>query len=212
MLKAIDLLNKVLEFIEMTPNSKEWVLTALLKNPPRYIRLQQIESLTKAFLSNDKKQGLSGKSNIHFDNECKLSVQSFLCGDFIKKWVIKDYKCMIQLIEDSVKIITDRDSKHNEIRLEELVFLYSRLVEYKRMLRKITKFNSSIMEGGSLVTIFSINFTNSISSDIAGKQNEIDHVLELLMNPTGLAFTEEELTSKFNYPTDDLDEVDMDFL
>ena len=99
MLKAIDLLNKVLEFIEMTPNSKEWVLTALLKNPPRYIRLQQIESLTKAFLSNDKKQGLSGKSNIHFDNECKLSVQSFLCGDFIKKWVIKDYKCMIQLIE-----------------------------------------------------------------------------------------------------------------
>lgn len=47
---AIDLLDKVLEFIEMTPNSNEWNLQSLKSNLPRQIRFRQIEALLNAFL------------------------------------------------------------------------------------------------------------------------------------------------------------------
>jgi hypothetical protein len=48
--KGLDLLAKVLEFNAMTPNKEHWNEGALKNNPPRLIRLKQIQSLAQAFL------------------------------------------------------------------------------------------------------------------------------------------------------------------
>jgi hypothetical protein len=47
--KGIDLLEKILEFKEMTPNENDWNYKSLDYNEPRLIRLQQIHALLKAF-------------------------------------------------------------------------------------------------------------------------------------------------------------------
>jgi hypothetical protein len=52
---GIDLLDKILEFVTMTPNEREWNYKSLNSNQPRQIRLKQINSLLKAFsLTSDK--------------------------------------------------------------------------------------------------------------------------------------------------------------
>jgi hypothetical protein len=52
--------------------------------------------------------------------------------------------------------------------------------------------------------------TNSISSNLKDKYNDLDRTLELFINPKELLFTEKELVEKFNFPTEDLHQIDMD--
>lgn len=201
---AIDLLDKILEFAEKTPNPHEWNFEALTSNPPRYIRLQQIDSLIKALFGNEKKQNLT--------ETLQLTMQSILSGDIIKARSLKDYETTIRFIWEYVENYSGSTIKEGNVNLDELVFVFRDLLEFKKLLRKMMTFDSNWIEASTIPLRFSNYLTKSISENQAGKYDDLDKILGLFIDPEGLSFTEEELIAHYHYPTENLIDVDIDFM
>ncbi|SEO10616.1 hypothetical protein [Mucilaginibacter sp. OK283] len=209
---AIDLLDKVFEFVEMTPNPNEWNLRSLKSNPPRQIRFRQIDALLKAFFIEDPEIGLANKVKSIFFNQKRISIESLLNGGFLKERTIYDYANLARFINDFVKKRNENIDQSNTIGVEQLIFIFPQLLAFKRQLRNLLTFNSGWLEAGGVTSLFSIYLTSSISNNLIGKYDELNIVLELFINPKGLTFTEEELIAKFNFPTENLDALDADFI
>ncbi|EHQ27646.1 hypothetical protein Mucpa_3548 [Mucilaginibacter paludis DSM 18603] len=209
---AIDLLDKVLEFIEMTPNSNEWNLQSLKSNLPRQIRFRQIEALLNAFFAKNASASLLNKATSIFSNQRKISINFLLSGKFLNDRAIDDYANLLDLIKSFVAKESGNVDQSKQIRVEQLTFIFPKLIDFKRQIRNLLTFNSGWLEASSTTSVFSIFLTNSISNNLIGKYDELDKVLELFINPKSLIFTEEELIAKFNFPTEDLSSVDADFM
>ena len=207
--KAIDLVEKILEFRAMTPNSKEWNFTALRSNPPRYIRLQQIVSLMNALVGQRTIKISSEKENFLSKSRPQVQIKALLSGNFIKERTIIDYKETIPFINDYLRDNKKGDYIAREIQLNDLVEVYQILINYKNKLGDLLNFNSGWLEAPSAIS-FAIYLTNSITNNLADKCKDLDKALELLINPKGLTFTEKELKKKYNYPSENLDDVDLD--
>jgi hypothetical protein len=206
--KGIDLLEKILEFVEMTPNPNDWNLAKLSSNPPRKIRFRQIESLITAFFRSDENQNIFYKILSSFDNKKNTNIQSILSGEFIKLKTIDNYKTTIEFIKNQINNL----NTEKEITVEELVFIYSRLTEYKKKLRALVTFNSNWLMVGSIPASFTIHITDSISNNLTNKYKDLDKALELIINPNELIFTKEQLIRRFNYPIDNLVDVDYEYM
>lgn len=204
---GIDLLDIILEFVEMTPSEKDWNYKSLNSNKPRQIRLQQIHSLLKAF-SLIENRNLFEKTANYFNPDLKVEIKSIINGDFIKNRELEEFNELIAFAKQFLQ--KNNYIKDRPIRLYELNFIYPKLVDYKIKLREIIGFNSGWIEASSTFSIFHIMLTNSISSNIKDKYNDLDRTLELFINPKELLFTEKELIEKFNFPTEDLHQIDMD--
>ena len=209
---GVNLLDEIFEFTEMTPNSIEWNLKSLKANPPRQIRLRRIESLLTAFCSIDINESLLSKAKSIFFDHHKITIASFLQGDFIKARSIDEYSEVIKFIKDFVKTKVGDVDRKREIRIEELVFIFPFLINFKKQIRSLLTFNSGWLEAGSDVALFSIYLTDSISEKLAGNYSELDYVIELFINPQRLIFTKEEMIDKYNFPKEDLNDVDSDFM
>ena len=201
---AIDLLDKILEFTSLTPDPNQWNFEDLESNPPRHIRLQQIDSLIKALFGNDKKHNLP--------ETLQLTIQSILSGDIIKTRTIKDYETAIRFILEYVENAKGTVNEKRETNLSELVFVFRDLLEYKRLLRKMMTYHSNWIEASTIPLRFSIYLTKSISENLAGKYDDLDKILGLFIDPQGLSFKEEELITRYYYPTENLLDVDIDFM
>ncbi|MEO6850293.1 MAG: hypothetical protein ABI203_06510, partial [Mucilaginibacter sp.] len=64
----------------------------------------------------------------------------------------------------------------------------------------------------TITSLFSIQLTNSISNNLIGRYNELDTVIGLFIDPKSLTFTEEELITRFSFPTENLNAIDADFI
>lgn len=204
---GIDLLDKILEFVAMTPNEKEWNYKSLSNNKPRQIRLQQINSLLKAFsLTSDKT--LFEKTTNYLNPDLRFDIKSILNGDFIKNKDIEDFG---DLIKFAKQFLHEKNHSYDQpIRMHELSFIYPKMVDYKIKLSEIISFNSGWIEASSTFSIFHILLTNSISSNLNNKFQNLDNVIELFINPNRQTFSEKELIDKFGFPKEDLHQVDMD--
>ncbi len=209
---AIDLLDKVFEFTEMTPNPKEWKLDALFLNPPRRVRLQQVEALLKAFCVPDAEPGFFNKVKTIFSDQSKISIEAFLKGDFIKKRTIDEYSPVVRFIEDFVRNKVEDSRRDRNIYIEELAFIFPKLIDFKRQLRWLLTYNSGWLEAGSKTALFSIYLTNDVAQNLVGKYDQLDKAITLFINPKQLTFTKAELIEKYNFPTESLEDVDMDFM
>jgi hypothetical protein len=204
---GISLLEKILEFIALTPNENEWNYKSLSNNKPRQIRLQQINSLLKAFsLIEDK--NIFQKTTNYFNPDLRLEIKSIIKGDFIKNRELEEFN----ELADFAKHYLQKNNHNSDrpIRLHEFSFIYPKMIDYKIKLREIIDFNSGWLEASSTFSIFHILLTESISLNLNDKYNDLDHVLELFINPRKLHFTEKELIANFNFPTADLHQIDMD--
>ena len=210
--KGVDLLYKIFEFIAMTPNSAEWKSEALKSNPPRYIRFRQIESLTRAFFDQKEKVGFLGKIKHIFNNEEFLTIQNILSGDFINERTISDYAELIIFIKEFVKEKEGVSGEERELNLRMLVMPYQQLIKYKQQLVELLNFKSGWLESSSVTSRFSIYLTDSVSSNLTEKFGDLDAVLELFINPKRLLFTEDELKAKYRFPTENLRDIDIDFI
>jgi hypothetical protein len=210
--KGVDLLDKIFEFIAMTPNATELKSNALKANPPRYIRLRQIESLVRAFFGRQEEVNLVGKIKNLFVDEELITIKDILSGDFIKKREISDYTELVDFINGFVKEKEGASDEEGEIRLRMLVMPYQQLVEYKKQLIRLLDFNSGWLEASSVTSRFSIYLTNSVSNNLAGKFSDLDTALELFINPKGLMFTEDELKKNYGFPVENLSDIDIDFM
>jgi len=210
--KGLDLLDKIFEFTAMTPEVNQWNVSSLEGNPPRQIRLKQINSLMKVFLGQKSHKNLFEKTKALISGATNTTtVQSVLSGDFIKNRQIEDYAELVSLM---TQIVTERQggiSKDQCMHVMKLIMPYQNLVRYKRKLVELLTFNSGWLEASSITSWFSIYLTDSVTSNLQGKYTVLDWALELFINPQGLVFTEEELITKFNFPTENLRDIDMDY-
>lgn len=205
--KGIDLLNKIFEFVAMVPDEKEWNYKSLNYNKPRQIRFQQINSLLKAFTLTENKNILTKTVN-YFNPNLNVEIKSILNGDFIKNRELEEYSELI----DFAKQFLQKNNYNIDIpvRLIELSFIYPKMIEYKKKLRGLIEFNSGWLEASGTFTNFHIVLTSSISSNLNDKYNDLDQVIELFINPKKKYFTEKELIEKYNFPDEDLQQIDMD--
>ena len=204
---GIYLLDKILEFVELTPNEKEWNYKSLRNNKPRQIRLQQIYSLLNAFSLIEHKN-LFEKHTKSFNPDLRIEIKSILNGSFIKNRQQEEFN---ELIDFTKQYLQKNNHKTDRPTcLFELSLIYPKMIDYKIKLREIIDFNSGSLLANSIFLIFHITLTNSISSNLNNKYNDLDHFLELLINPRKLKFTEKELIEKFNFPTENLDQIDME--
>jgi hypothetical protein len=207
--RGVDLLEKILEFIAMTPNEKQWNFKSLNDNKPRQIRLLQINSLLKAFSIIEGEKNILEKTQNYSNLDLTSEINSILNGDFIKNKEIEDFN---ELIDFAIQF-RKQDSKQERIipiRIGELSFIYPKMIRYKIKLREIIDFNSGWLETSGTFTMFHIHLTNSISSNLINKYDDLDKTIELFLNPSNRIFTEMELIEKFNFPTENLDQIDMD--
>lgn len=209
---AIDLLDKVFEFIEMTPNPNEWNLQALKSNPPRQIRFRQIDALFNAFFIEESNRDLLSKAMSKFSKQRKISIESFLNGNFLKTRTIDSYSNLVEFIKDFLETGTENIDQSKEIRIEHLVFIFPKLIDFKKHIRNLLTFNSGWLEANTITSLFSIQLTNSISNNLIGRYNELDTVIGLFIDPKSLTFTEEELITRFSFPTENLNAIDADFI
>eukprot|EP01034_Spumella_vulgaris_P009437 gene9437-11980_t len=92
-----------------------------------------------------------------------------------------------------------------------LAFIYPKLIAYKKLLYQIRSFNSGWLEASSIVAHFSIRVTQDITAHLHDTDHSLNHALELFINPQELTFTRDELAARYGYPTDNLDEIDIDY-
>ncbi len=200
---AIELLEKVFEFIAMTPEEKDWNIKKLQSNKPRQVRLQQIEALLFAFglFEDNEGKGMSAsKSSVG------NALNSLLYGDFINT-----------LKEQHIEEIDHYVTKHfndpyfdRELSKGELRFIYQYMIKYRKQVYTMLRFNSGRLEAGGKMVQYAIRLTSTITDNLNGKTEELDKLLDLIINPNQLSFTEQELIERFQYPDADLIDIDLD--
>lgn len=182
-------------------------------HPPTYVRLKRIESLIKAFFQTE----LNNLQENH-----TYTIKDILEGEFIKSRNKSDYEELILFMKEflvkidrfSIEEIAKKedDFSFNEFNLEfNIIFSYNRLIRYRGEIKNLLKFNSGLLEAGYLPIIFYSHLIDSISKSILENCKELDSVLELFINPKKLSFTKQELELKFDYPKDNLDQIDLEF-
>lgn len=92
---AIDLFDKAINFISMTPDSSEWNFDNLKSNPPRFRMLQEIEALIRAF-------NLNRKIEKKINDSKSLLFQEFISGDFVERRKFKDYSFIVKSIKEFI--------------------------------------------------------------------------------------------------------------
>lgn len=201
-LNATHLLEKVFEFIAMTPDEKDWDVAKLKTNRPRQVRLQRIEALLVAFgLYERKSKGLFGSTS-----SIKTGIQSLLSGDFISN--LDD--ATISAIDDYVTKQLNDPFFDRKISGGEVRFIYQYLIRYRKQVNTLQTFNSGWLEASGKLTQYAIGLTNTITANLDGKTEELDYLLGLIINPNGYSFTEQELIEKYSYPDVDLMHIDID--
>ena len=192
---AIDLCDKAINFISMTPDSSEWNFDILKSNPPRFHILQEIEALIRAF-------NLNRKIEMNINDSKSVLFQEFISGDFVEKRKFKDYRNIVKFVIDFLnnnQLFYLNDSIH----LHDIKFIFLSLIDFKKRLNQLSEFNSSYILVTSISDFFTIGLTNSIMGKLKNETHDLNNILSLIIDPLSLSYTEEELISKFNYPVYD---------
>lgn len=199
---AIDLLEKVFEFVAMTPDENDWDIKKLTSNRPRQVRLQQIESLLIAFklLEQEAKGMFYNKPSVG------KAIRSLMYGDFIEDF--KDDQ--ITTIDAYVNQHIDDSFFDRNLSSSELRFIYQYLISYRKQVNILQRFNSGWMEAGGKIAFYAIGLTNDVTKNLEGKTETLDALIALIINPNKYTFTEQELIEKYTYPAVDLLDIDLD--
>ena len=192
------LLNKVFEFTSMTTDESEWSLELQKDNPPRLIRLQQIEILLNIYLRELKNNStLNDKINY------------LLKGSFIQQRNIKNYQDCFAEMDNLIGQSGYKAPKEKEWNWYDLQENYLEVISYKKQLYQLLNINDGIMEM-SYHHSYSVLLTDTINATINTKP--IDEFLALVIDPKKSAFSKNELIRQFDYPVEDVYEVDIDWM
>ena len=186
---AKDVLDLYLEFEGLQPDEGTWIEDNIQDNPPRFYRLKSLQSLFRAFdLGN---------------------IQEFAEGTFILERTIGDYSALTQQMKSELE--TNTKSRIREpLTLKNIVFLFKRLLEYRRRCDKVTDFSSGLYacSGNTKYAYYKIE---QINSAIRKKISPIDNILASITSPSGKLISKDALVKHFDYPDVDLNEIDAEW-
>ncbi|MAN58265.1 MAG: hypothetical protein CMC08_00335 [Flavobacteriaceae bacterium] len=209
---AKDLLDLVFEFRSLAPATEEWTAEALTGNLPRLVRLQRISALLRAFgltraqyINNANKFGLENEyANNTEGKAVQNDVALFLEGDFISYHDYSQYSVVKNLIQTASAFEGDV-YKYGDVE-----YFYSFFMRFRLELDNFLRVNSGVAYAGNLGIRSAIKLTDEITKEILKKAEYMDDILTEIINPERLSFTEEVLINEYGFPTDDLDEIDLD--
>lgn len=197
---ALDLLNTVIEFTNMTPDSKEWNFECQKDNTPRFVRLEQIMAMMWAFVPE-----LSAAKDIG------RSIEDFCSGDFIARRPIEHYASLLDEIQTTIANSHFGADKNGKISVYDLPHNYYNLLNYYVKLKKLINFNSGMMEI-SYPYYFSYIVTGSVSNSISSNAEILSRLLVKFIDPLGQSFTKDELIERYYYPDEDLLDLDLNWM
>lgn len=193
---GLTLIDKIIEFVSMTSDPSSWTFEKQNTNPPRLIRLKQLNVLLKLFLS----ESFNSK-------DLRSNIQSVISGDFILYRDIKLYDKLFLTMDEFISRANDHPGKRKEWTSYDLKFNYKQLIKYKINLNKLLEFNSGIMEI-SYPYFYSVILTNEISHEV--KFKNLDKFLASVIDPADKNFSKDQLIKDNNYPDVDVYDVDLD--
>jgi hypothetical protein len=199
-LTAFDLLHTAIELSAMTGADRDkWTFASQKDNPPRFVRLQQVHALCKAFLP--AKYVTENIQNL---------MDGFFSGEFINFRSIDDYAQLISRMEKAIAKTGYENGGKSELQLDHLQTNYRDLLDYKMKFGRLVGHNDGICET-SYPYLYSQLLTGSISRQIKRKIRAVDAALVLFIDPEKMQLSEKELIDAYNYPTDDLGQIDEDW-
>ncbi len=187
---AKDALDLYLVFESMQQDESTWTDDGLRDNPPRFYRLKILKSLFKAFDLGDLKK--------------------FAEGNFVLQRRIEDYDSLIKRIQSELKSIT-KFRKGEEITLNDIAFLFKRLLEYIRRWDDVTNFSSGLMACSARYR-YAFYKIDQVNSQIRDSISPIDDFLFYIMSPERKDITKKELVERFHYPDVDLLDIDVEHM
>ncbi len=194
---GLTLIEKALEFESMETDKAQWTFDKQKDNPPRFVRLQQLNVLLQVFTP-----------EIYNPNDIASGIDDLISGEFIfcRK---KKYSQLFKEMDNVINIATEnRSKKHREWGLYELQFNYKHILKFKRRINEVLTFNCGRIET-SYHTSYSEIMTRKVLDTLDTK--EIDDFLSLVIDPAGKRFHRDELIKTYNYPTEDIFDVDLDW-
>ncbi len=201
-LKGIDLVKTVHEFIYYTPTKSHWKASIMIYNMSKYLHLQQIKSLFQAFMITDKVEGEFKISKNHNQTAIKnINIETFLDGKFITQRSMDSYKPLFDYIEQHLKKTNTPYPTFDEpYSLDEVVTIYKEMMETRRLIYNIGMVGSNHFALATPLGLARQQIVNQIAEDLFNNIQALDEVLELIINPFGLSFSENELHQRFDYP------------
>jgi hypothetical protein len=194
---ALTILDKALEFESMTPEKSEWTLEKLKDNPPRLIRLQQLNVLLRLFLPESFNE-----------YEIVSGLDSLLQGQFILLREFSKYDSLFETMDSIITSSKHYPNKPNEWTLDELRHNYTDIIKFKKAINKVLNHNSGIMEI-SYPYLYSVTLIDQLLKKLDTKN--IDEFLSLVIDPLGRTFDKAKLIQEYNYPTEDIYDIDLDW-
>ncbi len=195
---AQTLIEKALELDLCYPDHTTWVLDEQGKSlPGLQIRLKQLDVLIKVFIP---------ESDWHKTLDAKI--ESVLSGEFILKREIKDYtELFLAMDNEIVKSKVQAGENRDGWGLHTLKHNYEDLIRYKGKLNYLLKHNSGIMEI-SYPYYFSVIITDEISKKANSKK--VDKFLASVVDPRNRSYSKAKLMKEYQYPTEDVYDVELD--
>ena len=202
MVKGINLVEKIIEFVELTPKNIEWNFESLKDYPSILLRLKQIESLLIAFKLRDIQ-----KFSIEED------IKNILNGQFYENTELSEKT--ISFIHTFLKKKNVDEEYLTFISNSQINFIFPKILNYKILSYKILNFNSGWLECSPRFNLayFHILMVDEINENIKDKFQLLDEIIELIINPNNIELTEEFLAENFNYISEaELHKIDLDHI
>ena len=197
---ALDLLEKVIDFTNMTSDSVEWSFEKQQKNPPRLVRLQQIQALMEAFVPSLKPNEDIGQS-----------IKGFYSGNFIIHQPLEKYASLVGEMEKTIVGSKFSNARKKEISATHLQRNYRDLMDYYLKINALLNHNKKYLEI-SYPYLFPYIVTDGISTSISSNALIISTLLASFIDPKRQSFTEDEMIKQFFYPEEDLLDLDLDWM
>lgn len=194
---AITLLDKALEFESMTSDRTAWKHEKLKDDQPRFVRLQQIIVLLKLFTP-----------ETFNDQNIASSVDNLFNGDFIYQRDITIYADLFKTMDEEITSAKHFLNQQNEWDESLLQHNFSDLIDFKRKVNEVLEHNDGIMEA-SYPYLYSIMLTSEISKKLNIKK--MDKFLSLVIDPHKNCYEKDRLIREFNYPEDDVYDLDLEY-
>ncbi|GEM_PF-1967543 len=197
--RAIDFLLKFYDLKGLSPDVARWQLSSFADNPPRYHRLRELQALMRAF-------GLKGHPS------------EFSALHLVENRDIMDFQPILEDIKGYVrdsaheKSNTSKDFKRLARTKEFYVMLLQSFLRFSEEVRKLLEFNDGWQETSSIAGRYTIDKTSRLLKGIRLKElEEIETLICSLIDPCHRVYTKSELVENYDFPEEDLADIDLDY-
>jgi hypothetical protein len=194
---ALILLEKAADFLALA--ARDWTIESIESHPPTMIRFRQLRVLLKLYIP-----------EVGNGDDTHAGLKSLLEGDFILERDATAYGSLVEMMNrELISAGVDLRNGRGRWTRQLLKDHFDSLLYLKTIVNRLNNFGSGVLEASG-----EYRYPIVMAKKIAAQVNteSLDAFLSLTIDPLGRTFTKEELVAEHNYPPEDLDEVDGDWI